>query len=339
MELKLHHTFPTALGVIVIVVDNHPSTLAIPTTNLYYIISIKVNPTHHPNSQKPLLLHSSQPGSLPFPLNMPRPEGYASMQFDQVDSPGKQVIVECRHCKSKRLARSVASRKVKHLKQCHEFHRFLAELAASNNEELNDVPEELLHGPQRRTASHGGAGGSVGGGGNGAGVGGGYVQQQQQQTQTPMRRQFDVSLPTLLDGLGNTRHETLSTPLNDLHDNSTLDDTPMNDAAVATTEPATASTPSTSRPRPSTHTDSVPERAIAFAHRAAQRRKEKLDNLLTRAIYQGSLPFNINDAGKHPAMAEFFKLVDYVPPNRHKIADDVYDCTHEQGEGAVAYTS
>lgn len=260
------------------------------------------------------------------------------MQFDQVDSPGKQVIVECRHCKNKRLARSVASRKVKHLKQCHEFHRFLAELAASNNEELNDVPEELLHGPQRRTASHGGAGESVGAGGGGAGVEGGYVQQQQQQqTQTPMRRQFDVSLPTLLDGLGNTRHEGLSTPLNDLHDNSTVDDTPMNDAGPSE-PPATA--PTASRPRPSTHNaDSVPERAIAFAHRAAQRRKEKLDSLLTRAIYQGSLPFNIDDAIKHPAMAEFFKLVDYVPPNRHKIADDVYDCTHEQGEGVVAYTS
>ena len=267
---------------------------------------------------------------------MPRPEGYASMQFDQVDSPGKQVIVECRHCKNKRLARSVASRKVKHLKQCPEFHRFLAELAASNNEELNDVPEELLHGPQRRTASHGGAG-SVGG--VSAGGSGGYVQQQQQQqqTQTPIRRQFDVSLPSLLDGLGNTRHESLSTPLDNLHNtNTTLDDTPMNDLPTIT-EPTTA--PPTSRPRPSTNTDSVPERAIAFAHRAAQRRKEKLDNLLTRAIYQGSLPFNINDAGKHPAMAEFFKLVDYVPPNRHKIADDVYDCAHEQSDEIIAYTS
>jgi hypothetical protein len=262
---------------------------------------------------------------------MPRPEGYASMQFDQVDSAGKQVIVECRHCKNKRLARSVASRKVKHLKQCHEFHRYLAELAASNNEELNDVPEELLHGPQRRTA----AAASYGGGS--ASGGGGYVQQQQQQ-QTPIRRQFDVSLPTLLDGLGSARHEALSTPLDDLHDNSGLDDTPMHDTTEPTSAPATAP----SRARHSTsnaHADSVPERAVAFAHRAAQRRKEKLDNLLTRAIHQGSLPFNINDAVKHPAMAEFFKLVDYVPPNRHKIADDVYDHTHDQSDEIIAYTS
>jgi hypothetical protein len=268
---------------------------------------------------------------------MPRPEGYASMQFDQVDSAGKQVIVECRHCKNKRLARSVASRKVKHLKQCHEFHRYLAELAASNNEELNDVPEELLHGPQRRTAAAAAAAASYGGG-SGSGGGSGYVQQQQQQTQTPVRRQFDVSLPTLLDGLGSARHEALSTPLNDLHDTtSALDDTPMNDA---TTEPPTAPATAPSRPRHSNaHTDSVPERAVAFAHRAAQRRKEKLDNLLTRAIHQGSLPFNINDAVKHPAMAEFFKLVDYVPPNRHKIADDVYDHTHDQSDEIIAYTS
>lgn len=171
-------------------------------------------------------------------------------------------------------------------------------------------------------------------GGASAGGSGGYMQQQQ--TQTPIRRQFDVSLPTLLDGLGNTRHESLSTPLDNLHEtNTTLDDTPMND--LPPTEPTTA--PRASRPRPSTHTDSVPERAVAFAHRAAQRRKEKLDNLLTRAIYQGSLPFNINDASKHPAMAEFFRLVDYVPPNRHKIADDVYDCTHEQSDEIIAYTS
>ncbi|KAI4742135.1 hypothetical protein E4T50_07436 [Aureobasidium sp. EXF-12298] len=273
---------------------------------------------------------------------MPRPEGYASMQFDQVDSAGKQVIVECRHCKNKRLARSVASRKVKHLKQCHEFHRYLAELAASNNEELNDVPEELLHGPQRRTAAAAASYGGASSGSVGGGTGGGYVQQQQQQTQTqtPVRRQFDVSLPTLLDGLGSARHEALSTPLNDLHDtNSALDDTPMNDA---TTEPTSAPTTAPSRARHSTsnaHTDSVPERAVAFAHRAAQRRKEKLDNLLTRAIHQGSLPFNINDAVKHPAMAEFFKLVDYVPPNRHKIADDVYDHTHDQSDEIIAYTS
>ena len=259
------------------------------------------------------------------------------MQFDQVDSAGKQVIVECRHCKNKRLARSVASRKVKHLKQCHEFHRYLAELAASNNEELNDVPEELLHGPQRRTAA---AAASYGGGSGSGGGSGGYVQQQQQQTQTPVRRQFDVSLPTLLDGLGSARHEALSTPLNDVHDNSGLDDIPMNDAS--TTEPPTAPATAPSRARHSTsnaHADSVPERAVAFAHRAAQRRKEKLDNLLTRAIHQGSLPFNINDAVKHPAMAEFFKLVDYVPPNRHKIADDVYDHTHDQSDEIIAYTS
>ncbi|KAI4754106.1 hypothetical protein E4T52_09333 [Aureobasidium sp. EXF-3400] len=273
---------------------------------------------------------------------MPRPEGYASMQFDQVDSAGKQVIVECRHCKNKRLARSVASRKVKHLKQCHEFHRYLAELAASNNEELNDVPEELLHGPQRRTAA---AAAASYRGGSASGGSGGYVQQQQQQqtqTQTPVRRQFDVSLPTLLDGLGSARHEALSTLLNDVHDTTNdLDDTPMHDTEpppAPTTAPATAP----SRPRHSTsnaHADSVPERAVAFAHRAAQRRKEKLDNLLTRAIHQGSLPFNINDAVKHPAMAEFFKLVDYVPPNRHKIADDVYDHTHDQSDEIIAYTS
>lgn len=267
---------------------------------------------------------------------MPRPEGYASMQFDQVDSAGKQVIVECRHCKNKRLARSVASRKVKHLKQCHEFHRYLAELAASNNEELNDVPEELLHGPQRRTAA---AAASYGGGSASGGAEGGAYVQQQQQTQTPVRRQFDVSLPALLDGLGSSRHEALSTPLNDLHDtNSGLDDTPMNDAS--TTEPPSAPATAPSRARDSNpHPDSVPERAVAFAHRAAQRRKEKLDNLLTRAIHQGSLPFNINDAVKHPAMAEFFKLVDYVPPNRHKIADDVYDHTHDQSDEIIAYTS
>jgi hypothetical protein len=260
---------------------------------------------------------------------MPRPEGYASMQFDQVDSPGKQVIVECRHCKNKRLARSVASRKVKHLKQCHEFHRYLAELASTDNEELNDVPEELLHGPQRRTAGYSG--------GSGSGGGGGYVQQTQQ---TPVRRQFDVSLPTLLDGLGSTRHETLDTTLDDFPDTNSggVDDTPMLD----TTEPTTIAPPTTAsrpRPRPSTNTDSVPERAVAFAHRAAQRRKEKLDNLLTRAIHQGSLPFNINDAAKHPAMAEFFRLVDYVPPNKHKIADDVYDHTHDQSDEIIAYTS
>jgi hypothetical protein len=268
---------------------------------------------------------------------MPRPEGYASMQFDQVESHGKQVIVACRHCKTKRLARSVASRKVKHLKQCPEFHRYLAGLAAAGDEELNDVPEELLHGPQRsvqrRTAGYGGAGGE---GGNGGGVGGEYMQQQ-----TPVRRQFDVSLPTLLDGLGSARHDALSTPLDDLNDiNSGLDDTPMHD--TTTSEPTTAPAAPTAarpRPRPSTHTDSVPERAVAFAHRAAQRRKEKLDNLLTRAIHQGSLPFNINDATKHPAMAEFFKLVDYVPPNRHKIADDVYDHTHDGSDEIIAYTS
>jgi hypothetical protein len=164
-------------------------------------------------------------------------------------------------------------------------------------------------------------------------VGGGYVQQQ-----TPVRRQFDVSLPTLLDGLGSARHDALSTPLDDLNDtNSGLDDTPMNDAT--TSEPTTAPLPNLPRPRPSTHTDSVPERAVAFAHRAAQRRKEKLDNLLTRAIHQGSLPFNINDGVKHPAMAEFFRLVDYVPPNRHKIADDVYDHTHDGSDEIIAYTS
>ncbi|KAG9654993.1 hypothetical protein KCU95_g9264, partial [Aureobasidium melanogenum] len=265
---------------------------------------------------------------------MPRPEGYASMQFDQVESTGKQTMVQCRHCKNKRLARSVASRKVKHLQQCPEFHRYVAELAASNNEELNDVPEELLNGPQRRTASYGGAGD-----GNGGSVGGGYVQQQ-----TPIRRQFDMSLPTLLDGLGTGRHEALSTPLDDVRDwNSGLEtDTPMNDATTSehTTAPATA--PQLPRPRPqarNSHPESVPERAVAFAHRAAQRRKEKLDNLLTRAIYQGSLPFNINDAAKHPAMAEFFKLVDYVPPNRHKIADDVYDHTHDQSDAIIPYTS
>ncbi|CAD0095460.1 unnamed protein product [Aureobasidium vineae] len=261
---------------------------------------------------------------------MPRPEGYASMQFDQVESSGKQVIVQCRHCKTKRLARSVASRKVKHLQQCSDFHRYLAELAATNNEELNDVPEELLHGPQKRTVNYG----------TGVGSGsGGYVQQE-----TPIRRQFDMSLPTLLDGLGSGRQQSLSTPLDDIRDwNGGLEpDTPMND--VATSEPATApaTAPQLSRPRPQTHTshpDSVPERAMAFAHRAAQRRKEKLDNLLTRAIYQGSLPFNINDAAKHPAMAEFFKLVDYVPPNRHKIADDVYDHTHDQSDEIVTYIS
>jgi hypothetical protein len=116
------------------------------------------------------------------------------------------------------------------------------------------------------------------------------------------------------------------------------DGTPMHDTTEPTSAPATAP----SRARHSTsnaHADSVPERAVAFAHRAAQRRKEKLDNLLTRAIHQGSLPFNINDAVKHPAMAEFFKLVDYVPPNRHKIADDVYDHTHDQSDEIIAYTS
>lgn len=243
-------------------------------------------------------------------------------------------MVQCRHCKNKRLARSVASRKVKHLQQCPEFHRYVAELAASNNEEMNDVPEELLHGPQRRPASYGGAGE-----GNGGSVGTGHVQQQ-----TPIRRQFDMSLPTLLDGLGNGRQESLSTPVDDVREwNGQLEtDTPMNDATTSehTTAPATA--PQLSRPRPqarSSHHDYVPERAVAFAHRAAQRRKEKLDNLLTRAIYQGSLPFNINDAAKHPAMAEFFKLVDYVPPNRHKIADDVYDHTHDQSDAIIPYTS
>lgn len=256
------------------------------------------------------------------------------MQFDQVESTGKQTMVQCRHCKNKRLARSVASRKVKHLQQCPDFHRYVAELAASNNEEMNDVPEELLHGPQRRSTSYGGAAD-----GNGGSVGVGYVQQQ-----TPIRRQFDMSLPTLLDGLGSERQESLSTPLDDVRDwNSGLEtDTPMNDATTSehTTAPTTA--PQLSRPRPqarNSQADSVPERAVAFAHRAAQRRKEKLDNLLTRAIYQGSLPFNINDAAKHPAMAEFFKLVDYVPPNRRKIADDVYDHTHDQSDAIIPYTS
>ncbi|KAH0022833.1 hypothetical protein KCU78_g5630, partial [Aureobasidium melanogenum] len=263
---------------------------------------------------------------------MPRPEGYASMQFDQVESTGKQTMVQCRHCKNKRLARSVASRKVKHLQQCPEFHRYVAELAASNNEELNDVPEELLNGPQRRTAGYGAAGEA-----NGGSVGEGYVQQQ-----TPISRQFDMSLPTLLDGLGTGRHEALSTPLDDSRDwNSRLEtDTPMNDATTSEHPTAPATAPQLPRPRPQARgSESVPERAVAFAHRAAQRRKEKLDNLLTRAIYQGSLPFNINDAAKHPAMAEFFKLVDYVPPNRHKIADDVYDHTHDQSDAIIPYTS
>ncbi|KAI4721171.1 hypothetical protein E4T48_02568 [Aureobasidium sp. EXF-10727] len=261
---------------------------------------------------------------------MPRPEGYASMQFDQVESAGKQVIVQCRHCKTKRLARSVASRKVKHLQQCSDFHRYVAELAATNNEELNDVPEELLHESQRRTVNYGAGAGS----GNG-----GQVQQD-----TPSRRQFDMSLPTLLDGLGSGRQQSLSTPLDDIRNwNSGIEtDTPMHEAT--TSEPTTAPTtaPQPPRPRPQAHTanpDSVPERAMAFAHRAAQRRKEKLDNLLTRAIYQGSLPFNINDTAKHPAMAEFFKLVDYVPPNRFKIVDDVYDHTHDQSDEIVTYTS
>ncbi|THW30999.1 hypothetical protein D6C90_08302 [Aureobasidium pullulans] len=260
---------------------------------------------------------------------MPRPEGYASMQFDQVESTGKQVIVECRHCKNKRLARSVASRKVKHLQQCTEFHRFLAELAATNNEELNDVPEELLHGPQRRTQS---SGASYGGGGVS-----GYTAQQ-----TPLRRpQFDVSLPTLLDGLGSGRRDPNSEPLDDIHEWNRTDletDTPMNEASNS--EPATTITaPQRPLPRFQPHADSVPERAVAFAHRAAQRRKEKLDNVLTRAIFEGSLPFNIQDAAKHPAMAEFFRLVDYVPPNRHRIADDVYDHTHDRGDEIIAYAS
>ncbi|KAI5250064.1 hypothetical protein E4T42_05076 [Aureobasidium subglaciale] len=256
---------------------------------------------------------------------MPRPEGYASMQFDQVESTGKQVIVECRHCKSKRLARSVASRKVKHLQQCVDFHRYLAELAANNDEELNDVPEELLHGPQRRTATYSGNGN------------GGYVTQQ-----TPQRRQFDVSLPTLLDGSGTVRREEISTPLDDIRDyNRSLEtDTPMNDvSAPSPTAPATAPPPR-ARPQPhNNHPESVSERAVAFAHRAAHRRKEKLDNVLTRAIFEGSLPFNISDAARHPAMAEFFRLVDYVPPNRHRIADDVYDHTHDQSDEIIPYTS
>jgi hypothetical protein len=112
----------------------------------------------------------------------------------------------------------------------------------------------------------------------------------------------------------------------------------MNEASNS--EPATTTTaPQRPLPRFQPHADSVPERAVAFAHRAAQRRKEKLDNVLTRAIFEGSLPFNIQDAAKHPAMAEFFRLVDYVPPNRHRIADDVYDHTHDRGDEIIAYAS
>lgn len=256
---------------------------------------------------------------------MPRPEGYASMQFDQVESTGKQVMVECRHCRSKRLARSVASRKLKHLQQCPHFHRHLAELAASNDDELNDVPPELLHGgPQRSTqpANH----------------------NTQRAHETPVRPQFDVSLPTLLDGLGSGRRESPSTPLPDLRDwdrGPQDDDAQMNDA-TSTNDPQTTSAPALApapRPRQPIPPTSAPERAVASAHRAAQKRKEKLDNVITRAIYEGSLPFNVSDPLKHPAMAEFFRLVDYVPPNRHRVADDVYDHAYDQSDDVIAYAS
>jgi hypothetical protein len=31
--------------------------------------------------------------------------------------------------------------------------------------------------------------------------------------------------------------------------------------------------------------------------------------------------------------------VDYVPPNRHRIADDIYDHTHDGSDEIIAYTS
>jgi hypothetical protein len=266
------------------------------------------------------------------------------MQFDTVSQTGKEPTVECRHCKNKRLARSVASRKVKHLQRCPPFHRYLAGLAATNDEELNHVPPELLLGPQTPT----------------------------------LTRQFDMPLPTLLDGLGSGRlasaaRRESSTPLDEIRDwnhrednhgdnnnnNDTVnnepagndgpDDTTMVEASTTITSPPSDIQTTQQRQQQRTARQhqrqaaqapgSVPERAVAFAHRAAQRRKDKLDNVITRAIYQGSLPFNINDASKHPAMAEFFRLVDYMPPNRLRIADDVYDHTHQQSDDIIDYAS